>query len=148
MVNSKSRTRTAIIFLQCEESDNDNRPSVVIGEAAGQPPEGDFYPQKCPPPPAESSNVSASWRLPRPDGRLRSVDWVVLRHLRSKVVEGDGNTTTAVAVREISESCQVSRRTAQNVLRRLSMQQLITPLAHASGSTEGRRYHLWPTALE
>lgn len=86
--------------------------------------------------------------MPRPDGRLRPVDRLVLRYLRDQAEKTGGDTTEQVAVREISRACEVSRRTAQNVLCRLSMQQLITPLAHASGSSEGRRYNLSPSAFK
>jgi hypothetical protein len=138
-----------MIFLQWEGSE-DNCPASFKEDAGVTAPEGQKIKQKYSPPLHSEKNLDlrALWRVPRPDGRLRSVDWLVLHHLRSKIIEHEGNITAAVAVREISEACQVSRRTAQNVLCRLSIQQLIAPLPHASGSTEGRRYYLSPSALE
>jgi predicted transcriptional regulator len=58
-----------------------------------------------------------------------------------------GDTTGKTTVRDISEGCEVSHRTAQKALRRLAMQCLMTPLEHESGSAEGRRYRLSAEAL-
>lgn len=146
----QSSTTTTVIFLQWHEGGSAN----ALGQGTIQSTEETAKDGACGPQSAPSSSpekgpeLCASWRVPRADGRLRPVDRLVLRYLRSQVNKPGDDTTQIVAVREISQACEVSRRTAQNALRRLSLQQLIIPLTHASGSTEGRRYHLSLVALE
>jgi hypothetical protein len=148
--NNKGKTCMAVIFLQWNENNDTEHLAAAKKETSKPSPESAVSRHECPPlPPSEANpELRASWRVPRPDGQLRPADRLVLRYLRSIVLTPGGNTTETVAMREISVACELSHRTAQNALRRLSLQQLVAPLTHASGSNEGRRYRLSGTISE
>lgn len=139
----KDRKCTALIFLQWHEEDT--RHSAESDAPTIKP---ITKPTHCqcqnatPTLVEEGRKLRADWRVPRSDGKLRPVDRLVLRRLRAGAAQAGGDTTRKTTVRDISEWCEVSHRTAQNALRRLTMQRLVTPLENESGSTEGRRYRL------
>jgi len=139
----KDRKCTALIFLQWHEEDTGHSPET---EDPAIKPITKPTPCQCqnaaPTLVEEGKKLRADWRVPRPDGKLRPVDRVVLRHLRVGAAQAGSDTTEKITVRDISEWCEVSHRTAQNALRRLAMQRLVMPLKHESGSAEGRRYRL------
>jgi MarR-like DNA-binding transcriptional regulator SgrR of sgrS sRNA len=59
--------------------------------------------------------------------------------LRAGTAQAGGGTTGKITVRDIGEWYEVSHRNAQNALRRLATQRLVTPLRHESRTAEGRR---------
>jgi hypothetical protein len=142
-ITDKERKCTALIFLQWYEEDagHSSEPDAPIIEPITKPTHCQCH-NAIPMPVEAGRKLRADWRVPRPDRKLRSVDRLVLRRLRARAAQVGGDTTGKITVRDISEWCEVSHRTAQNALRRLAMQQLLTPLEHESGSVEGRRYRL------
>jgi len=139
----KDRKCTALIFLQWHEEDagHSSEPEAPILKPSTKRTHCQCQ-NAAPTLVEEGKKLRADWRVPRPDGKLRPVDRVVLRRLRAGVAQAGGDTTGKITVRDISEWCEVSHRTAQNALRRLAMQRLVTLLKHESGSAEGRRYRL------
>lgn len=145
----KDRKCTALIFLQWHEEDagRSSEPEAPTIKPITKPTHCQCH-NAAPMFVEEGRKLRADWRVPRPDGKLRPVDRVVLRRLRVGAAQAGGDTTGKITVRDISEWCEVSHRTAQNALRRLAMQRLVTPLKHASGSAEGRRYRLSAEVLQ
>jgi hypothetical protein len=142
-ITGRDRKCTALIFLQWHEEDagHSSEPEAPIIKPSTKRTHCQCQ-NAAPTLVEEGKKLRADWRAPRPDGKLRPVDRLVLRRLRSRTAHAGGDTTGKITVRDISEWCEVSHRTAQNALRRLAMQRLVIPLKHESGSAEGRRYRL------